>query len=288
MSAADDLADYRDWLLRRGRGRSVDAYSRAVSRYLSDPDDFEAQLTSGRYSPNYRRFLAASVKSWARFSRDEDLIERLGDIRLPAPVAKEHREPFDMETWIEIRQEIAEAPYLQPGVRAVCSIVAVRGIRCGDILRVTRAEVVKALKTGILAYEGKGERRQKYSAAPMKPYLEDLEELFEGYEWRGKDLLVRHLVCKSGAQDTAGKAVRRGFDRVADHLEVDRAEIHAHKFRHTYATHFLQAMEGDPEAIFKLQTQMGWARLETAGNYLRRSRRDELDDIESRLLGLSP
>jgi integrase len=158
----------------------------------------------------------------------------------------------------------------------------VRGIRCGDILRVTKDELQGALKTGTLAFESKGKRRQEYSAAPMRPYLEALDDLW----WRPDSTHVRHLVSNSHKESAALKAVSRGFKKVAERLKMDPGDIYPHRFRHTYVTHFLQAMAGDPEAVFKLQDQMAWARLETASNYLRRSRREELDVIESRLLGL--
>lgn len=284
----DALAGYEAWLVRRGRERSLKRYRATVRRYLVDSDAYMKMLVSARYSPNYRRFLAACAKSWATYAEDGKLLAELADIRLPAPIARDTREPFDTETWESIRDEIRRADYLSPGVRAVCSIIAVRGIRCGDILRATQSDVDKALKTGVFTYVAKGEKIQRYNARYFREHLETLQELFETLDvgrWDTKDPSVRCLVCRTGKPDAATSAIIRAFNNVAESLGLDPAEVHAHRFRHTYATHFLQAMAGDPEAVFKLKDQMGWSRLETAANYLRRSRQEELDDIESQLLG---
>lgn len=239
-------------------------------------------MTSSEYSPNYRRHLIACVRVWAQFNEDGDLLLRLGDIKLPPPIAKDVREPFEIEEWFAIREAIDQATYLSDAKRHVCALIALRGIRCGDVLRLTKRDISRALDTGVLAFESKGERWQSYSAAPMQTYLEGLL----GLRWVAKR--VRNLVCPNSndrcCQTTAGREIRRAFDRVADEIGMAPEDLYAHRFRHTYATYFLQKMEGDPEAIFKLQQQMGWARLDTAANYLRRSRRKELDDIESRLL----
>jgi integrase len=184
---------------------------------------------------------------------------------------------------LKVRRAIDEAPYLNPPRKNVCAIIALRGIRCGDVLRLRRLDISGALDTGTLAYEAKGERWQRYSAAPLRPYLQGLLDC----KWPPGGR-VRSLVCPRSradrCQDTAGREIRRAFDRVAADLELPAEDLYAHRFRHTYSTHFLRQMKGDPEAIFKLQQQMGWARLDTAANYLRGSRREELDAVEEQLL----
>lgn len=277
-----DLDGFAAWLEKRGRGRSAAQYSKVVGRWLDDPRTVDALMTSTEASPNYRRHLIACVRVWAQYAGDAELMLRLSDIRRPPPTPKDVREPYDFEDWVMIREAIDEAPYLDDATRHVCALVALRGIRCGDVLRLTRRDISRAIDTGTLAYEGKGGRWQNYSAAPLMPYLEGLLAL----RWVGKR--VRNLVCpgssESRAQESAGRTIRRAFDRIAEELELVPEDLYAHRFRHTYATYFLQQMAGDPEAIFKLQQQMGWARLDTAANYLRRGRRQELDAIEATLL----
>jgi len=277
-----DLDSFRSWLCKRGRERSANQYCKVVRRWLDDPDELEAAMTSKDYSPNYRRHLIACVRVYAQFQGDGELLLRLADIKRPPPVPVDVREPMEAEEWFEVRDFIDSASFLTEPIRLVCSLIALRGIRCGDVLRLTKRDISRALDTGILAFESKGERWQNFNAEPMRPYLEGLL----GCRWEGKR--VWHLVCPRAAEataaDSAGRIIRRAFDRIADELEIEREDLYAHRFRHTYATLFLQEMEGDPEAIFKLQQQMGWAKLDTASNYLRRSRRKELDAVESRLL----
>ena len=257
-------------------------YCRVVRRWLEDPAVVEAMMTDEECAPNYRRSLVAGVRVWARFVEDGELLLRLSDIRLPAPEAIDVREPFGFEEWFEIQDAIDGADYLNDARRGVCGIIALRGIRCGDVLRLAKRDISRALETGVLPFEGKGGRRHEFNAEPLRPYLELLMSL----RWPGKR--VRNLVCprsrEDKAQESAGREIRRAFDRVARDVGIRPEDLYAHRFRHTYATYFLQEMEGDPEAIFKLQQQMGWARLDTAANYLRRSRREELNEIESRLL----
>jgi integrase len=278
-----DLEGFESWLRRRGRGRSAEQYVKVVRRWLNAPREVEAQMVSSDDSPNYRRHLIACVRIWAQYTQDGELLLRLADIKRPPAIPLEAREPFELEQWFKIREAIDGADYLDDATRNVCSLIALRGIRCGDVLRLTRREIERAIDTGTLSYEGKGERRQEYNAVPLEPYLKGLLRC----RWNGKR--VRDLVSPRSAggeavQRSAGRQIRRAFDRIADELELPPEDLYAHRFRHTYATYFLQQMAGDPEAIFKLQQQMGWARLDTASNYLRRSRRRELDEIESQLL----
>lgn len=239
-------------------------------------------LTSSDFAPNYRRHLAACLRSWARFSEDEGLLSRLEDVRLPAAVPRDVREPLEFEKWVQIR-EFIDGSNLKPAKRAVCAIIAVRGIRCGDVLRLKKKDLSDAVNSGTLAFEAKGERWLRYNARPFVEYLDEL------LSQRWKDTKrVRNLVCPNSredkCQDTAGREIRRAFDSIAVQIGMDPGDLFAHRFRHTYSTYFLHQMVGDPEAVFKLQEQMGWARLDTAANYLRRSRREELDAVESVLL----
>jgi integrase len=276
------IDDFRIWLDKRGRGRSVEQYCRVVRAWLKDREGFERKMVSSDYAPNYRRHLIACLRMWARFTEDGDLLLRLGDIKRPPPVPKGVREPLGSEDWFKVLDAIDSSKKLSDPVRLVCGVIALRGIRCGDVLRLVKQDVQRAVETGTLAFESKGERWQSFNAEPLRGHLEGLLAC----RWRGRR--VRNLVSPGAsegqAQETAGREIRKAFDQIADEINVSRQDLFAHRFRHTYATLFLQEMAGDPEAIFKLQQQMGWARLDTAANYLRRSRRKELDAIESRLL----
>ncbi len=281
---AAQLDAFGDWLERRGRGRSAAQYSRVVTRYLEDPETYWAKITNPRYSPNYRHHLVSCLRVWARFQSDGDLLAELDDLALPAALPASTREPIERDQWFQLLDTIESADYLSEPLRLVCSIIAIRGIRAGDVVRLTKREVLAAVKTGTLSFEGKRGRRSEYNASMFADHLEGLAEL----EWHGAKR-VRELVCPGNrlddvCQESATRSVRAAFDKIAEDVGIDASDLYAHRFRHTYATHFLQAMDKDPEALFKLQQQMGWAKLDTAMNYLRRSRREELDQVESQLL----
>ena len=272
------IGEFEEWLERRGRGASRAQYARIARRYQSDPEDIEGLIVDEDYSPLYRRHVAAVLKSWATFSGNGDLLVRLSDTRLAPGVPMGQREPLPREDWIAVRAAIERSPGLSEPLRLVCGLIALRGIRAGDVLRLRRIDLRNAIKTNTLSYKAKGGRWQHYRAKPLRHFLNGLNDL----RW-GTRKTVAELV--SPTADSAGRAVRRAFDALADELGMPREDLYAHRFRHTYATLFLQELEGDPEAVFKLQEQMGWAQLETAASYLRRSRREELDEAEDRLLG---
>lgn len=278
-----DAAGFAQSLRSRGRGRSARQYARVASAWLSDPRAVEDKLTDREYSPNYRRHLAACLRAWAAFSGDDDLRAKLADLRLPPAVPRGAREPLDADSWRRVLDEVDRAPYLTEPLRAACGLVARRGLRSGDVLRLARRDVAAAVRSGVLSFEAKGERWLRYRSAPVLPQLRALLE----QKWDGPR--VCHLVSPSAAQDraqeSASRAVRRAFDRVADAVGIPRADLYPHVLRHTYATRFLQATAGDPEGVFLLKEQMGWADLGTAANYLRRDRRKELDAVEERMLG---
>lgn len=283
MQGDPTVEAFQDWLQRRGRGRSATQYGRVIRRYQRDSEAFETQISDRRYSPNYRRHLAACLRAWAKYTKDNDLRDWLEELKLPAAVPRDVREPFPKDEWFAILDEIETADYLTPPVRAVCLIISTRGIRGGDVVRLTKREIQTAIKTGTLGFEGKGERRTEFTAAPVAEFLQDLLELPWGSHKRVRNLVSPRSRDEERAQDTATKKIRTAFDDIAEVVDIPPAELHAHKFRHTYATHFLGELEGDPEALIKLKEQMGWARLDTALNYLRRSRQGELDQVEQSL-----
>jgi len=280
-----DLGDYGRWLSRHGRSDgTVDRYTRTLSEYLFDPERIEKIVASPRASANYRRFLMAVLRSWAKFSHDDQLKDWLDVVKRPPPTPMSSREPLDFHTWDRVLQEIRGASYLTDAERAVAEIVAIRGIRCGDVVRLTRKQVELGASTDTLSYVGKGGRSLSCSSVPLRRPLVALNGLFVGSGIKAVRNLVSPLSRDSRAsQETATRRIRRKMDLVADAVGVSREDLHPHKFRHTYATLYLQELEGDPEALPKLVQQMGWANLNTAANYLRRNRRPELDAVEARM-----
>jgi integrase len=273
---ASETARFRAWLEGRGRGRSADEYCRVLRRYLDDPESMFEKIVDANHAPNYRRHLAKCVRVYSRFAKDKKLRKRVKAIQLPAAAPASVREPLDFDVWFEVLSAIETAD-LDDALRATCCIIAVRGIRCADVLRFQRAELLVAAKKGFLSFEQKGQKRAVFRTEPFQEYVEVLLEC----DWRGCEQ-VWELI--SPTEKSASRKVRRTFDLIAEDLDMDPAELYAHRFRHTYAMYFLREMAGDPEAIFKLRDQMAWSSVATAENYLRRDRREELDVIEDKML----
>jgi integrase len=164
------------------------------------------------------------------------------------------------------------------GMRNILLIMALRGLRSGDVLRIQRADVVRSLATGKLSYEGKGRKRIEISALPIKDQLEALAEL-KGWE-RVRDLIVVGKGSKNGK--IASKKVWRAARRIARKGGI--LEMNPHRYRHTFATNFLQQLKGDPNAIVKLQKYMAWESLATAARYVDAVSQDELDVLGDQLI----
>ncbi len=276
------LTDYATWLEKRGRAQStVRQYCRTLRRLLSLKDP-ASPLLDRCNSPMYRHSMAAALRSWANFTNDEQLVERIADMRLPSRLRQGNRDPLERERWFDIVAQI-ERSQLAPACRAALSAIGLRGLRCGDVLRLSRKALSEARRVGVLKIVAKGERLIRVNAEPLAAAIESLLSL----SWRNADTVADLISPNSQARcahASAARAIRRALDQVADDLKMERCDLYPHRFRHTYVHHFLSELQGDPEALVKVQQQMGWARMETAGSYMRRARQAELDAVESKLL----
>lgn len=277
-----DIADFRAWLLRRGRTESTaQEYGRALRRLLA-VDDPIAPLLDRDSAPATRNHNATVLRQWAVFSENITLQKQIKEIRLPHPGRKQVRVPCEQKEWFDIIDHVQSADYLNDVERAVVEIIVVRGIRCGDVLRLRKTEVEEAVKTGRLGFEGKGERRIVFGAQNI---LEPLKAL-NAMSWPRSDRvwgLVSPRAASVNARDAAGRRIRTCFKKIEHKLKYSRGEIYAHRFRHTYVNSFLDAMSGDPAAIFKLQSQMGWSNMSTAQSYVKQADTEELSEIENKM-----
>lgn len=277
------MEGFRGWLRSRGRSASTqDSYVNAVTRLLAYEDPLEPILDREN-SPLYRRFLVSAYRQWALYSGDNDLYASLegGALKLPPALRRAARKPCTRKEWFALMDAIEnrEIGFREP-IRSVVGIIVTRGVRCGDVLRLKEKEIQDAIRTGTLGYEGKGQRRIEYSAAPLLPYLEELAE----QRW-GRGSRLYNLVCPRSKNpvDQASRKIRRALDKLAVEFGYEPSELFAHRFRHTYANEFLSELKGDPRAVFLLQEQMGWAKPETARSYVARAERKELDKLESQM-----
>lgn len=271
-----NLEKFRTWLRERGRSDgTAETYVTNIRSCSADPRGITHRLIAGDLAPNTARTNMASLRSWAVFSGDDVLRRRLGDIRLPPARRERTKQPLGAADWRGVVRHLRTCPIAPEAMRHVLLIIAIRGLRVGDVLRIRRTEVVRALATGKLPYEGKGRKRIEISAEPIR---EQLEALAQMKNWEH----VRDLLGASILPRSLERKVWRAAVRTAKAAGVP--EMNPHRYRHTFATNFLSELKGDPNAIVKLQKYMAWESVATAARYVDSISMDELDKIGASLV----
>ena len=284
------LDDYGRWLRRRGIGQqTIVQYIFHAGRADAGEDPFD-RITDRSLSPKYRRVCRAAIISYARFRASEGdqaalaLIDQIKEVKLPAPVRNTVKVPLDTTQWKNLRVEIDSADYITEAMRAELGLMAARGLRRGDILRLQKKEITDALRTDTLSFIAKGERRLEFGVSPTwKHYLESLEEEFD--RERGAKM-VSDLIAPGASDDNrmkaAGAAVVRGLRRVGEETGgIDVEKLTPHLLRATVATHYFVACGRDP---VKLQSFMQWATLDVALGYVSAGTRESLDALAEEML----
>lgn len=271
-----NLGKFKMWLLERGRAEgTADAYITNLRSCAADTKGLTHRLVAGRLAPNTLRTNLAALRAWAVFAEDPQFHKRLGDIRLP-PARRIHtKQPLEVTELRRVIQHIRTCRMGNEAMRQVILIMAIRGFRCGDVLRLRRTEVLRALSTGKLVYEGKGRKRIEFSAEPFRAQLQALADMTN---WER----VRDLITTSANPKVASVKVWRAARRTAKKIGI--ADMNPHRYRHTFATRYLEQLRGDPNAIVKLQKYMGWESMNTAARYVDAVSQDELDEIGAGLV----
>lgn len=267
------IEKFREWLIARGRSEpTADLYSTCI-RKCAGSRSLTTRLVSGDLAPKSKHANAAALRAWAKFSKDPELAELVEDIRLPPAQRVKPKLPLELASWRAFVSRARDAKWLAPWMRATVLIIAVRGLRSGDALRIKRAEVREALKSGKLSFEGKGRKRHEIAVSPIKGAL---EELATDTSWeRVSDL----------AGDVSSKAVsarvRRAVRRIAREAKVDGC--HPHRLRRTVAHQFLMQLGPDPRALPKLMSFMGWSNLNTALQYIGEVEAGDVQDVGNKI-----
>jgi len=271
-----NLLKFKSWLQERGRtDGTADAYVTNLRSCARDPKGLTHRLVTQGLAPNTLRANLAALRSWALFGEDPALAKRLADIRLP-PARRVHtKQPLAIDVLRRVIRHLQTCPMTNEATRHVLLMMAVRGFRSGDVLRLRRPEVLRALSTGKLTYEGKGRKRIEFSIDPFRPQLEALAAL---PEW----VRVRDLITTSQNPKVASVCVWRAARRTAK--EVGVADMNPHRYRHTFATQYLNQLQGDPNAIIKLQRFMGWESMATAARYVDSVSQEQLDTIGDQMV----
>lgn len=271
------LNKFRAWMLKRGRTEgTADLYVKNVRYCLEDPDGLTNRLIAGDLAPNTSRSNLAALRAWALFNDDTKLTKELADIRLPPPRRVRTKIPLELSDLKKLIQHLRSCRMRNEGKRQTLLIMALRGLRCGDVLRVQRHDVIRALRTGRLIYEGKGRKLTEISAAPIRGPLEALSEI-DGWE------TVSDLVSGSTKPESISRIIRKAAKSAGKAAGV--ADVYPHRLRRTFATQYLQQLKGDPNALVKLQKYMQWESLSTAAQYVDAVSHVELDDIGAALAG---
>lgn len=267
-----DLAGFEKHLRRYGTtDLTIDAYVRQV-RLAYDAGDPLLRLTGEGLAPKSRHLVKSALSSYARFARDEQLSLDLRSIRLPPSRRTQVKEPLSDAAWRALHREVELGHETDPAV-AVVGVMERRGLRVGDVLRLRRAEVDRALETDVLAHEGKGRRRVEFGVLPTyRRFLETLAGAFD----RGAAGGTRVWQTLTSGQRVKAAAwiVAARLDDLAE--EAGIGHVHPHKLRRTYATWYYGRCGRDLEA---LRQHMQWASITTAQAYVDHDRRVELDAL---------
>lgn len=272
------IDNFKKWLVARGRTEeTAQGYASDVLAAQTHPQGPLGRLRMRTLAPKTLRRTMASLRAWCKFTKDATLLEQISDIRLPPPARKIIKEPLNREQWLAVVKEINQAEYLSHPERAALGIMATRGLRVGDVLRLERAKVQEAVRTGELAYKGKGSKWIQVGVQSFKAYLELLARE-EDWEY------VRDLISiskKGSRQKSAGQQLSRALKQVGERVGISAADMYPHKLRRTFATAFLEAVGGDLE---KLRQMMSWNDISTAAGYADHGRKNELEAIGDNLL----
>ncbi len=266
-----NLLAFRAWMAERGRSDdTAELYVHNLRSCAANPRGLTHRLVAGELAPNTVRTNLASLRAWAKFTGDDRLAKRLSDIRLPPARRVRTKLPLPAADWKKVVRHLHTCPLEPEAMRHVLLIMAIRGFRSGDVLRMKRTEVLRSLATGKLTYEGKGRKRIEFSAEPIRDQLQALAQI------KGWDR-VRDLLWTGGSRRGLSRKVWRAALRTAKGCGIP--EMNPHRYRHTVATMFLAEMAGDPNAIVKLQQWMAWESMGTAARYVDQISVDELDRI---------
>lgn len=273
-----NLQKFRTWLQERGRvDGTADLYCHNLRSCNADKKGLTRRLVAGDLAPNSLRTNLAALRAWALYTKDQPLRERLSDIRLPPARRVKAKQPIALDDWRKVIRHLQGSKLrCSDPMRQVLLIMAIRGLRSGDVLRLKRTEIVRALSTGKLVYEGKGRKRMEVSAEPLRAQFEALAAL---QRWER----VRDLISESSDPRVLRNKVGRAARSTA--REVGVLEVNPHRFRHTFATQYLMRLKGDPNALIKLKQYMGWESIATASRYVDNVSQGELDDIGAALIG---
>lgn len=274
------MASFRAWLGEFGLSAgTLDVYVRDVTKALDV--GIVPRLLDDTLAPKTKRHILAGCRHWAKYTKDQALTEALDRLRLPAARRRVAKVPLERDQLFALLDELERAAgYMPPAMVAVIGLMATRGFRCGDVLRLRREELAAAKATGVLNYVAKGNRSLEFKV--LKTYRLHLMTLarMQG-DWDRVDDLIAPGGTAAGRRTAAARAVERALVRVG--IRAGITGLYPHRLRRTYAVQYLRSMPGDPEALMKLTQHMQWATMNTAMEYVDHARGSELDAVAEKM-----
>jgi integrase len=275
---SDTLRRFRESLLERGLSEgTARCYSLLVGRCARDAGarGLATRLTESDLAPKSLRSNRAALVAWATFADDADLLLKVRRIRLPPSARVKSKIKITPDDWKRVVQAI-RASDETPAMRSVLLLVAARGFRVGDVMRLRKNEVTAALRTGKLSFMAKGRKRLEYDATALRPVF---AELAEHRGWEVLEDLVVSRRCRStgfARRHQATSRAREALDRV---VKTAGLKAKPHDLRRMYALSFLKRLDRDPQSLQKLAVHMGWSGIAMAALYADEVNRDELDQV---------
>lgn len=275
------LEAFKAWLKERGRvNDTIDLYVDEIAKAAALPGGFFDRLGDRELAPKTRHRIRTSALSWARFLEDAKLERKLREYKLPKARRAKAKTPITHEEQLALVDEVDRAEDLDPAMRAVLGMIACRGFRVGDVLRLRHDEVIDACNFGVLAFEAKGEARLEFRLlSTFERHVQALARI-EG-DWLKIEDVISPRSKKEKRTKSARRAVARALTKIAVRCKV--FGMHPHRLRRTYAVEYLKQLKGDPDALMKLKQHMQWDALATAVEYVDHARGIELDDAAERI-----
>lgn len=273
---------FRAWL--RSRGRSIGTATLYGEDVLAAATrgGFEVRIADRTLAPKTRRRIRTAFRQWARFVQDHELEKTLEAFNLPPAKRVTPKIPLARALLLDLVDAIDRAETLDPVNRAVLGMMACRGFRIGDCLRMKREEIVRGLETGVLVYEAK---RGSYLSFPLNEgYRRHVEAIAA---IRGSWERVHHLIIdisktsEEVRMKSAERSVARSLTKVG--ATIGLAGLYPHRLRRTYAVEYLKTLKGVEDAVQKLQQHMQWESLATAMEYIDHARGAELETAAAKI-----
>jgi hypothetical protein len=274
------IEGFAAWLTTRGRAdTTVAAYSSQIRRAQAGGNLLGA-VSDRRLAPKTRRQACAAVRAWAKYTGDTHLTGLLAEIAMPPPDRVAVRRPLKRLEWEALKLRLTRDPETEPTVRAALQMVVVRGLRVGDVLRMTRTDVGRALRIGRLRFLAKGNKWIELNAAPVADCLRVLDATPWGEAVNVAGLILGKRGDGLKAYYAARRRLARALRRIGKNAGLDASELYPHRLRRTVVVELLTRLKGDPLAAQKAQQYMGWRGKTTIQEYIDYVGRTEIDALD--------